>query len=244
MEVQQVRREFSVRYYLWAQLEAEREIANSFPSLQSFKGGTTWKMHQFMRYLDPGLQSIYARALLKHYHVAAAKTLEETLTKEEELLLIRGWSFSPLGLDREREVQVRRAAGERIRYASKRTLRDSMAADFRQAFGEQCVECKQAQTASELRFLLKFNGWDVLTSFWFGRQRTLMSYKHLIASEKRITHPLHPEISAPSKIITFVCWIGLFPIEWEYILEDEVGEVCGSVIKQCQQVFSPVTGFA
>ncbi len=237
MNLQEVRNEFNVRYYLWAQLEADKEIADSFPHLQSFKGGMTWKMYQFMRQLDPSLQKTYSRALLKQYHAAAVKLLGNKLSNEEEILLTLGWSFSPPNSARENEVLIRREAGKKTRFASKRMLRASMDAKFRGAFGEQCLGLDRAGADPELRFQMKLRNWMVQTSFWFGRQHTLMSYEHLIASEQRISHPVHPEITAPSIIITLICWIGLLPIQWEYVFEDEVGDACDAVIKQCRQVF-------
>lgn len=182
MDVQHIRQEFNIRYYLWAQLEAEREITNSFPNLQSFRCGTTWKMYQYMRQLEPNGQNLYARALLKHYHSDASKALGEKITENEANLLSRGWSCSPPNRRREQEVRTRQEAGERIKFASKRLLRVSMTAKFRQAFGEQCLGLDQSEAAQDLRFQMKFNEWMVQTSFWFGRQHTLMSYKHLIAA--------------------------------------------------------------
>lgn len=237
MDIFQIRQEFNVRYYLWAKLEAERERANSFPTLESFKGGMTWKMYQFIRRLDPDGQNAYVHALLKHYHAGAAKVLGESLSKEEAILLDRGWAFNLARLGREDEVRIRRKAGEVIRFAGKRTLRASMAAKFRDAFGGQCLEVGQVEKDPALRFLMNCKKWIVQTSFWFGRQQSLLSYEHLIASEERITHPQHPGITAPAAVITLISWIGLCPIEWEYIYDSEVAAACDTAVKLCRQVF-------
>ncbi len=84
--LEKAKQEFNVRLYLWAGSEWEREIADSFPTLQKFKSGSVWQTYQFIRRLGQADQFTTARGLLKRFHTEAVKALGETCTREEESL--------------------------------------------------------------------------------------------------------------------------------------------------------------
>jgi hypothetical protein len=86
MTFEKAKKEFEIRYYLWAISEWEKEINESFPNLRSFKAGTIWKTYQFMQLLNKSEQLILARGLLKRFHSEAVKILGENCSPEEESL--------------------------------------------------------------------------------------------------------------------------------------------------------------
>jgi hypothetical protein len=86
-------------------------------------------------------------------------------------------------------------------------------------------------------FRRKFAGWIVSTDFTFGRQESLISYKHAIVSEDVIHHPDNTEITAPALWLTFFSWIGISPMEWEYLLPEDVEPACDSIVELCRQAF-------
>jgi hypothetical protein len=89
----EAKKEFQVRYYLWAISEWEKEIEDLFPNLRSFKAGTVWETHQFMQQLPKGDQLILAGSLLKRFHSDAVKTLGESMSPEEQSLRDRRDNF-------------------------------------------------------------------------------------------------------------------------------------------------------
>ena len=79
--------EFEIRYYHWAISEFEKEIAESFPILRTFKNGPIWEAHQFMQQIDKNQQLTLAKSLVRRTHPKAAKILNEKLSDEENSLL-------------------------------------------------------------------------------------------------------------------------------------------------------------
>jgi len=83
MNFSEAKRQFDIRYYLWATSEFQREIEESFPVLRSFKAGSAWKTYQFMLQLSKDDQLILARSLLKRFHPNAVKALGEMCSVDE-----------------------------------------------------------------------------------------------------------------------------------------------------------------
>src|SRR2546430_2575026 len=138
MTFSEATREFDIRYYLWAISEFEKEIEESFPTLRLFKAGGAWKTYQFMLKLPKSEQMVLARGLLKRSHPNAVKSLGETCSPEEESLrLRRDAAFSNI-VSFDEEIRARKKAGEPIKLASKRKLREVMMAQFKATFGEEC----------------------------------------------------------------------------------------------------------
>lgn len=243
MTFSKAQREFRIRYYLWATSEFEKEINESFPNLRLFKGGSTWKLYQFMRELNKSDQLTLAHGLLKGSHRDAVKTLGETISDEEESLLSRSDEFRlrPSGLDV--EIAARRRAGEKIKFVSKRKLLKAMEAKFQDAFGSQCIESKRVLEGDPfVRFQMRCCGWIIQTGFWFGRKESLINYNQLIASPTRIKHPDNPDISGAAMLmencISLCSWLGIAgQTEWEYLMDEDVELTCEAVIKLCGHFF-------
>ncbi len=71
MTSSQAKREFQIRYFLWATSEFKDEIDKTFHNFRSFKDSHVWKLHRFMEKLNKSDQLCLASALLKRFHPEA-----------------------------------------------------------------------------------------------------------------------------------------------------------------------------
>jgi hypothetical protein len=233
----EAKKEFDVRYYLWAISEFEKEIENGFPILRQFKAGGAWKTYQFMLNLPNSEQLVLARALLKRSHPNAVSTLGETCSIEETLLCSRkDAAFSNIVSFGE-EIRARKNAGEPIKLASKQKIRKVITTQFKAAFGTECIDLAIVDEEDDLRFKMKRAGWIVKTSFWFGRGETILDYSHLIESEEIFPH--RDGIVAMGLIggASFNAWLGVGRSQWSYITDEEIEPTCATVMKLCAHFF-------
>jgi hypothetical protein len=86
MTFEKAKKEFEIRYYLWAISEWQKEIDESFPNLRKFKNGAFWETYQVMQQLNKSQQLTLAHGLLKRFHPEAVKSLGENCSREEESL--------------------------------------------------------------------------------------------------------------------------------------------------------------
>lgn len=238
MTFSEAKREFDIRYYLWATSEFEKEIEEAFPTLRLFKAGGAWKTHQFMLNLPKKDQLILARSLLKSSHPNAVKTLGETCSLEEEALRSRrGAAFSNI-VSFGDEIRTRKKAGEPIKLASKRKLRKAIMAQFTAAFGSECIDLARADEDDEvLRFKMKRAGWFVITSFYFGRRRPILDYMHRIASEEPLIYRPRIGPMVMGACMSFNAWLGVSRTEWHYLTEEEIEPTCAVAVKLCARFF-------
>jgi hypothetical protein len=238
MTFKSAQREFRIRYYLWAISEFESEIEESFPTLRLFKAGASWATYQFMQQLTRREQFALAHALLKRTHANTVQVLGETCSPEEELLRSRRDAFPSNILTFSAEIRARKNAGEQIKLASKRRLRKVITAQFKAAFGRECIGLACVDEEDDLRFKMKRSGWIVETSFFFGRSKALLSYNHKIVSEQ--TFPYRHGIIAMGMAgyISFNSYLGIASqTEWDYLSDEEVEPTCNTVIKLCGHFF-------
>jgi hypothetical protein len=243
MTFSKAKQEFEIRYYLWATSEFEREIDESFPSFRLFKAGEVWRIHQLIQRFERDEQLAYAHSRLKRFHPHAVTALGEGPWDVEDCLPSRPDVYRPMPPTVAQELAVRKRAGEKIRFVSKRKLRKAVMVKFKDAFGSQCIGPEEVYDEDPSAYLrMKCCGWLLQTSFWFGRRENLISYSHTIASETRITHPDNPEITGPAMVlahgISFSAWLGLnSQTQWEYLLNEDVEPACDAVIKLCGHFF-------
>ncbi len=242
MTSSQAKREFQIRYYLWAISEFEQEIEDSFEGFRSFKTGSVRQAQRFMEKLEKPEQLLLAHALLKRFHPDAVRTLNETCSPEEESLRNRLDSFrlgpSPLEL----EIAERGRAGEKLKFVSKRKLLNIVGRTFKNAFSD-CNECDRDEDYDpSLRFQMKVGPWIIYTNFWFGRRQPLISYSHGIATQ-RIFEQKGAENSFQAQfplafMISFCSWLGVCSqTMWEYLVDEEVQLACGALVKQSAHFF-------
>lgn len=239
----ELKRQFAIRYYLWATSEWEREIAESFPRLRLFKTGFALEVYKFMRKLDTGDQRILARSLLKRFHPEAIQALDENCSKEEESLRSRLDAFR--NWESAKEIFGEEMEGKKRKSASKKKLRTVMAARFKAAFGAECIEIPLCPEQDEdFSFKMKFSGWIIDTRFWFGRNASLINYSHSISSEAAFEFPGYKggwslPIAGLGTMISFNSWLGIASqTEWERVMNEEVEPACDEVIEHCRHFFA------
>jgi hypothetical protein len=143
----------------------------------------------------------------------------------------------------EEQIALRKQAGEKVKFASKRKLQKAITQKFRAAFEDRCIEHRFDNTSDpSSHFDMKCSGWIVSTNFWFGRRQSLINYDHGISSPTRIHHPEHDEITAPAMVmaqmVSFSSWLGITSqIQWEYLMEEDVEPACDAVIGHCRRFF-------
>jgi hypothetical protein len=239
MTFSEAKREFDIRYYLWATSEFEKEIEQSFPTLRLFKSGGPWKTHQFMLKLPKGDQLILAHSLLKRFHPNAVKSLGETCSIEEASLLSRRDAPISNIVSVGEEIRARKNAGEPVKLASKRKLRKVVTAQFKAAFGSECIDLARADEDDEvLRFKMKRAGWFVTTSFYFGRSKPVLNFMHGIASEEPLIYRPGIGPMVIGAMMSFNSCLGIASqTEWHYLTDEEVEPACAAVLKLCAVFF-------
>ncbi len=232
MTVLEAKREFSARYYRWALSVAESEARAGFPSLQIFKGGLTWKTYQFVQKLSEADRLLFVRAQLKRY-LAGGNV--ELLSKEEKAILDRYGIFCMGQRGLQLEIPRRRRAGEKIKFASKKTLYKAITEKFVSAFGDRGVEV-EPNLHNGVGFEFPCAGWVVITTFTSGRAAGEMDYRHLIVGEAGRVNP-DGTVTFPAPVLAMIVWADINPIQWEYLLDEDVGPACDSAVELCRQVF-------
>jgi hypothetical protein len=238
MYFSEAKKQFDVRYYLWATSEFQREIGESFPVLRSFKAGSAWKTYQFMQQLSKEDQWLLAKSLLKRFHPNAVEALGDMCsTDEESLRSRRDVAFSNI-VSFGDEIRAKKNAGELIKLASQRRLRKVMATKFVAAFGNECMELVFAEEQDDLRFKMKRAGWVVNTFFDFGRSNAVLNYNHNIESEKSFTCRGVEFGMGIGAMMSFNSYLGIASqTSWSYLREDEVDLACAMVVKLCARFF-------
>jgi len=230
--------EFRIRYYLWAISEFEREINESFPTMRLFKAAWTYETYQFMQQLTKSDQLVLAHSLLKRFHSNAVQALGESCSAEEELLRLRRDNFPSNSWGIDEEIRIRRSAGEAIKFASKRKIRKVVTAQFKAAFGDECIGLACVDEEPELRFKMKRAGWIVNTFFRFGRRESILNYSHNIESEMTFKIPGGEVGMGMEGYISFNSWLGIASqTEWRYLMDEDVEPACNTAIKLCGHFF-------
>jgi hypothetical protein len=234
MNFAQAQLEFQVRHYTWARARAEEERREEFPHFWLFKGG----FYHFIKDLTEDDQKLFISALLKRSHRYAAAEVGETTSTKEKAIGDRFTQVIMKSTEIEKEIAVRKRSGDPMKFASKRTVQRAMLANFEKAFDYLGLEPARNVDQVSSRALTKYCGWIVQTSFFFGRNRSLIDYTHLIASEDQIAHPTTPRVTGPALLLANALrWINLGVMEWEYLTDDDIEPACDSVVALCREFF-------
>lgn len=245
MTFEKAKKEFEIRYYYWATSQFEKEIAESFPTLRTFKIGRMWEAYQFMQQITKDEQFTLAKSQLRKVYSDTAKILGESISDEENLLLNKFDKFCSQLFRSQLTTrgQMRSdLAGQKVKFVSKGKLRKAMEIAFTKAYGSQCVKILTTKEGWNPWFEMKFAGWTVITSFSFGRNQSI-GYDHIIQSEAKVPNPeVPPEWWMPAMrlgdSLSFGSWLGLSThTEWASLLEGEVNQACDAAIKCCGRFF-------
>lgn len=237
MDYLKAKKQFEIRYYLWAMSEFDKELKESFPSLRLFKTGADWEMLLFMQELTPNEQIVLAKGLLKRFHPSAVSALGERMSAEEILLLARRDIFPGGRSGLEAEVLARALANEPIKFASKKTLRKAITAKFVEEFGNGCLGI-YLEEEPNLLFSMKICGWKVNTFFDFGRKDTIVKYSHNIVSETSYKVNDGEMYMVMGFQMSLNSLLGIASqTQWSLITKENVESTCNSVIKLCGRFF-------
>jgi hypothetical protein len=120
-------------------------------------------------------------------------------------------------------------------------LRKAVTAEFKDAFGDQCIGLASVDEEPYLEFTMKCRGWILKTNFWFGRFASLINYGHGIVSESTFEHH---GMQVPTMIlpgpgqIALCSWLGISGMtQREYLMDEDVEPACNAVIKCCRHFF-------
>lgn len=229
MKLSEAKREFEIRCFYWHVSEIEKEIKNSFPNLRLFKSGSGWKLHHFMQRLNPSEQLMLARGKLKiGYSASTLEDMGESISEEEKDLAESFHQFAWELSDLEIEIQSRKQAGEKIKFANKRKLRKATVTKFIETFGSQCADMKIGEEWDP-QFHMKCCGWIINTQLVFGRTQGLVTYRHVIESEVRIKHPKFAQFTFPA--VTLSPGFAWLENRWQEVMDSDVDSVSTAVIK-------------
>ena len=135
-------------------------------------------------------------------------------------------------------MNERRLAGEKIKFASRRKLRKVMTAQFKEAFGSECIGLACVDEWEELVFCTKCSGWIIETQFDIGRRESQIGYNHCITT-RRI---FEPDEAQPSPIrcmgyfLSFNSRLGISSqSEWPYLMDEDIEPTCAVVIEHCRR---------
>ena len=198
------------------------------------------RIHFFLRQLEKGNQFESARDLFQFAYPNLKKLLDEIpLETDEDLRLRLDAFFHPAPSNLEEEIDARRLAGEKIRFASKAKIRRAILKQFKAAFGADCFDLAIVGMDPELDFKMKWNGWIIITQFDFEVKGRQFDYGHAICSEATI-----PPHGIPAAILGFPSltgWLGLRGnTEWQYLMDEDIQPVCNFIIQRCRCFFEVV----
>lgn len=228
MDLLKVQLEFQIRGTYWYASELDKELREGFPNFGSFCSGFGWRLRHYFEGLPGRDQLILASALSKRSPEYLRET-GEAMSKEESVLL---QSFDRLHVQptkREDEIERAKANGEIVPLASKAKLRKVAVEKFISAYGRECTDMKTSKEWDPL-FSMRRCGWLARTQLIFGRSRGLMSYRIIIESENRITHPENDQISGAETTLT--PGFGWIVNRWDDVFDEEVNRACDALIRQ------------
>jgi|SRR6185437_7274835 len=93
---QRAKAAFDLRYYRWAQQQAQTESAQDFPLLRSIKNALVYRFLEVAGPMGSKGQDEFLKALVKRAHGDAVKLLGEAITSREEELIDRYLNFDRL----------------------------------------------------------------------------------------------------------------------------------------------------
>jgi hypothetical protein len=235
MTIAQARQEFGSRYDLWALHVAEREAEQLFPHFGVFKGGITWKLNRFVRQLTKSERLVFVRINRKDVYFRESNGRSEPLSNDEKQFLDRYYGFCLGQRGLQTEIPAKRRAGEKIKFASKKTLHKAIAEKFVGAFGDRGIEV-EPNLYDGVGFEMSCAGWRIITTFTSGPRAGEMDYRHLIAGETGRVNP-DGTVTFPAPILAMFAWTNICPIRWEYLFDADVEPACNSAVELCREVF-------
>jgi hypothetical protein len=229
MTFSEAKREFSIRYYLWAKSEFEREIEQSFPDLRLPNIIGVRSVYHLMRLLKRSDQMKMAHGLLKRFHPEAVESLREDCSREETTLVAKRDACHIIENDRQLT-----GPEEGKKFASKSKLRRKILTEFKRVYGSECLALASVGLDPELVFKMRCCGWILSTHFEFNGRHRQMDYCHHIHSEATTAYGGAPAMSI-GEWISFTSWLGISGAvtQWEYLIDEEIDMASDAVMRFC-----------
>jgi hypothetical protein len=248
MKPEQLRKEFEVRYYLWALDDSKREIEQGFPFLRTFKSGSIWHAVRMMSGMSEEGKHVFARALVKRFHKSALLTLGEAITRREEMFLNQYREQSLMPIRREVTSEQRRKYEQSPKYGNRRTL-------TRLVKNELAGRGLQLTEEEDYDGLLKHasivGDWRILTLIHTRNQYSQLAYDHVIWSIRKVEQVTFEDGRTEmwpiqlGSTISIASWLGLSSqSEWSEVEKDEclstvqaLGSLCTHFLRAAERLF-------
>lgn len=169
----------------------------------------------------------------------AARILFDTDSSNAEFLLAQlDAFFGSIPSSFEEQVEARKQAGEKLRFAAKKKLQKTITRMFKESFAGGFVDFRIDDFKDNpwTSFDIKCSGWILTTQFTFGRQQSFVSHRHSIQSETRIRHPQNPSITGPAMTL---CSGTAWPCawSWDYLMNEDVELACNETLRYCRYFY-------
>lgn len=243
MKLDDIKREFAVRYYYWAVEDFKREITDGFPYLRHFKSGSPYWVASIMSGLTSDEKLQLAKALVKRFHKNAAEIAGDPVTREE-IEMISKYREHRDNIANQLEVALyeRQKAGERVVYANRKRLAKLVMSELRRINLNDATEEDRGWS-----YITEINGWEIKTYIDTGHRHAQLLYNHQIYSADKVEavvskygEPTQLRLSL-AKNISLNSWLGINSETCWFDLTDEDSPVAAvNLAKMCSHFLQTV----
>ena len=221
MNLQDAKKEFAARYYLWAKEDIKREVRERFPLLRRLETGCAFRFFSYIQTLSDEDSVKLMTASLKHQMKESAESFGEAYSPQDAELVEEYINSPVLQSPLERELFDRQIEGETMVFADRKALRCLIRAELKKLLGEKIAK----DSAATWTYLTPVCDWTIQTDIDTGG-RIQLKYSHNIGS------PFHPflyehRISVPS-------WLGTAgQAQWSSLTPSSMQEAVTSLSVFC-----------
>jgi len=213
--LERVRDDFSLLFYRWARLDAEKQAGQGFPLFSLLKDSLAEKYFRVYQALPQKDQLIFLRAMLKRTHSRAVELTREFMTTEEQSLIAQ--YLNPPWQDDRKELEAgwrrpRLTAHDRTR------LTQLVKAQVAKATGGDFEEWAPGLFV----FYKVIKPWRISTRVAIKHIQN-MGYEHSIVSDA------NPELRL-KEYTSITRWLGIGETNWNLMTPAEVEQCSESVI--------------
>jgi hypothetical protein len=171
---EQIRRQFSVRYYRWAIREAIEEITLDLPHLRAFRGGVGNLVVRLIDGLPKEQRLPFAIAMVKRWMTDIASDVGDPVTQAERQFeeMYKAGVFR-LTTGHRRLFESSNAPNPAV---SRRDLRKSIREKLDMVWGRSA----RGDDKRDIVYLIKYDQWEVITRVGFGGFNNQVDYRHRI----------------------------------------------------------------
>jgi hypothetical protein len=217
--LQQVRDQFVVRFYRWAQETSRREFNDGFPYISRIRNLATLQLLNFTESLSEKERALFRSALLKRFHQKAVELMGDSSSAEERAMLqrysntvdIQAWQFE--------------ATTRRFRKAEFRKI---LFNKLRVVLGDPAEIAANRETWN---YETHVGCWMVRTEVDTGGRRNV-GYGHTISARETVHLQQH---------ISVLSWMGISSqTDWIYLSDTDSDDAVECLGQLCRQFLSAV----